>query len=233
MSASVLQIRAMCLNETLAAISEVTRRYDEAGDDSLPRVMFSTEAYALMRHGIRREIGFRASRIPDYLSTFPDLLKSRTTGGAIEEEIETALVSAIAEPVVQTVRETLLAQHGDPDIGAVIARLREAGAFFADEQAMREVGSAYNRAVMRLERHPDAMSLSGAMFHIAAAADRLAELGSIAVADGLFASKRNVGPTVLRLRELHDFLDLSLETDGFDALLETSATEEAVAGYRA
>lgn len=215
-------IQALSLAKVTESIGQVMRIYDHGGDWKAPRVLLSEEARHIVRLQVRSSVVFRPERIGEYVTQFPEILQHQSSGGSLESEIESALVTAIEKPIMPLIGERLLEQFGGWRLENVLRELRQVADACRGDVRIAHAWSEFASAWTKLAEMPDHQSLSRMMFQIAAFADSVDEVGVLPFGER-GKDRHDGGPYVLRLREAREFLDLSLENDGCDALLEEYA----------
>lgn len=219
MTINIEAIRDRCSAKIGALVAVCQRRREDGGDPAVPMYLLEAEATYHVRMIIRNAIRFDPMRIPQYIQQFPDLLKSPAYGRTIEEGIEAVLISTIQKPIMPTIVELLLDQYEGQTLDDVVKAFARADIIDGDERLAVE-RSAYRHAWNALAERPDRTTLCGMMFHARNLADRAENLGIITLGSGPGYEERDARPYVLRLREIHDFLDLLLEKNGFDEILD-------------
>ncbi|NTF17996.1 hypothetical protein G6L37_06235 [Agrobacterium rubi] len=232
MSVDVGSIRNRCVVETMDIISDVMRDHDDGGNPDAAKVLLSKDALHHVRMQIGNMVDFRPDRIPQYIAQFPGLLKCQTFGNTLEQEIETALMSEIERPIMTIVREKLLDQHAGQTLEGVLEDLASAAVGFVSDNRFHREREDFHQAWKDLAEYPREHALTRMMTLASNMADMMEEFGTVSFGAGSGHCKRDAAPYVMRLREVHDFLDLTLETEGFDTLLDQSRQSGMIAGNR-
>lgn len=197
-----LLLATACLSAVRARIDEIGAKSRE--DTNLPRFLMQDEANDIVRRIVRSEVRYDAYEIPAYLDRFPDLLKTQSGGGALNDEIEESLHRSYTNLIRPHVNALLLTQYEDFTLQSITETMTEA------DKAIKlntEASNDLTKATIKLRSDPDHNVLADLIVRIALANE------------DLMKSPNQYQATIASLGEVRDYLDLLLEGDGFDVLL--------------